>query len=156
MSRLWTGSGVFWSDRLHTRAIVPGGSPMTDVAYLCHNCGSVHEVESIRENLILDLRAAASYELSGQRGMLDTRARVRRWRITLGLAQALWPGYPHHPRLARGRRRVQGQPAPVARSRAGQQLAAATRAQVSGFSRYPWPTGQYRRRHLRPAPPPRP
>jgi hypothetical protein len=28
---------------------------MTDVAYLCHNCGSVHEVESVRENLILDL-----------------------------------------------------------------------------------------------------
>jgi len=39
---------------------------MTDVAYLCHNCGSVHEMESIRENLILDLRTAASYELSSQ------------------------------------------------------------------------------------------
>jgi hypothetical protein len=37
---------------------------MTDVAYLCHNCGSLHEVESIRENLILNLRAAASYQLS--------------------------------------------------------------------------------------------
>jgi len=55
---------------------------MTDVAYLCQNCGSVHEVESVRQNLILDLRTAASYELSGQRGMLDPRARFLRWRMT--------------------------------------------------------------------------
>jgi len=33
---------------------------MTDVGYLCQNCGSVHEVESVRKNLILDLRTAAS------------------------------------------------------------------------------------------------
>ncbi len=59
-----------------------GGSPMTDVGYLCQNCGSVHEVESVRENLILDLHTAASYELSGQRGMLDPRARFLRWRLT--------------------------------------------------------------------------
>jgi hypothetical protein len=86
---------------------------MTDVAYLCHNCGSVHEVESIRENLILDLRTAASYELSGQRGM-DPRARfLLRWRMAWGLAQALWPPYSHHPRLAWARRLVQGPPAPV-------------------------------------------
>jgi hypothetical protein len=65
---------------------------MTDVAYLCHNCGSVHEVESIRENLILDLRTAASYELSQQRGMLGPRGRFRCWGMTRGLAQALWPG----------------------------------------------------------------
>jgi hypothetical protein len=66
---------------------------MTDVAYLCNNCGSVHEVDTIRENLILDLRTAASYELSGHPGMLDPRARFLRWRMTRGLAQALWPGY---------------------------------------------------------------
>jgi len=100
-------------DRLHTRAIFSGGSPMTDVAYLCHNCGSVHEVESIRENLILDLRAAASYGLSGQRGMLNSRARFLRWRMAWGLAQALWPGHSHHPRLAWARRLVQRPPAPV-------------------------------------------
>jgi hypothetical protein len=47
---------------------------MTDVAYLCQNCRSVHEVDSVRENFILDPRTAASYELSGQRGMLDPRA----------------------------------------------------------------------------------
>jgi hypothetical protein len=81
---------------------------MTDVAYLCHNCGSVHEVESIRENLILDLRTAASYELPGQQGILDPRARFLRWRMTQGLAHALWPEYAHHPRLARGRRLVPG------------------------------------------------
>ena len=84
---------------------------MTDVAYLCHNCGSVHEVESVRENLILDRRAARSYQLSGQRGLLDPRARFLRWRMTWRLAQALWPGYSHHPRLAQGRRLVRGPPA---------------------------------------------
>lgn len=72
---------------------------MTDVAYLCHNCGSVHEVESIRENLMLDLRAAASYGLPRQRGVPDPRTRFLRWRMAWGLAQALWPGYPHHRRL---------------------------------------------------------
>jgi hypothetical protein len=86
---------------------------MTDVAYLCHNCGSVHEVESIRENLILDLRTAASYGLSGQCGMPDPRARFLRWRVAWGLAQALWPGHSHHRRLAWARRLVQGPPAPV-------------------------------------------
>ena len=77
---------------------------MTDVAYLCHNCGSVHEVESIRQNLILDLLAAASYEMPGQRGILDPRGRFLRWRMTRGLAQALWTGYSHQLRLAWGRR----------------------------------------------------
>ncbi len=87
---------------------------MTDVAYLCHNCGSVHEVESIRENLILDLRAAASYQLSGQRGMPDLGARfLLRWRMAWGLAPALWPGYSRHARLAWARRLVQGPPTPV-------------------------------------------
>ena len=80
---------------------------MTDVAYRCHNCGHVHEVESIRANLLLDLRTAASYELSVRRGMLDPRARFLRWRMTWGMAQALWPGYPHHPPLPWGRRLVQ-------------------------------------------------
>ncbi len=77
---------------------------MTDVAYLCNNCGSVHEVDSIRENLILDLRTVASYELSGHPGMLDPRTRFLRWRMTWGLAQALWPGYSPYPWLGWGRR----------------------------------------------------
>jgi hypothetical protein len=93
----------FLLDRLHTQAIVSRGSPMTDVAYLCHNCGSMHEVESIRENLVLDLRSAASYELS-ERRLLDPRPRFLRWRMTWGLAQALWPEYTRHSRLAQGRR----------------------------------------------------
>jgi hypothetical protein len=87
---------------------------MTDVAYLCHNCGSVHEVESIRENLILDLRTAASCEPSGQRGFLGPRARFLRWRMTWGLAQALWPAYSDHAGLASGRRLVRGPPVPAA------------------------------------------
>ena len=78
-------------ERVQTRAIVSGGSPVTDVAYLCHNCGSVHEVESIRENLILDLRPAASFPFAGQPGILDPRTRFRRWRMTRGFAHALWP-----------------------------------------------------------------
>jgi hypothetical protein len=86
---------------------------VTDVAYLCPNCGSVHEVESIRENLILDLRPAASYELSGQHGKLAPRRRFLRWRLTRGLALAIWPGYSRHPRLAWGRRLLQEPSAPV-------------------------------------------
>jgi hypothetical protein len=130
---------------------------MTDVAYLCHNCGSVHEVESIRQNLILDLRAAASYGLSGQRGMPDPRTRFLRWRMAWGLAQALWPGYSHHPRLAWGRRLVQGLPRPyrIALFAAGRQLAA-MRAQEPGLGGTAWPAGQDQRRHLHPAPRPRP
>jgi hypothetical protein len=86
---------------------------MTDVAYLCHNCGSVHEVESIRENLILDLRTAASYEVSRHRRIFDPRACFVRWRITRGMARALWPEGSHHRRQAQGRRLVQEPPAPV-------------------------------------------
>jgi hypothetical protein len=85
---------------------------MTDVAYLCHHCGSVHEVESIRENLILDLRTAASCELSRHRGMLNPRTRFLRWRMAQGLARALWPS-PHQPRLAWVPWLVRGPPAPV-------------------------------------------
>jgi hypothetical protein len=35
---------------------------MTDVVYLCHNCGRVHRVELDPENLILDLCAALRYQ----------------------------------------------------------------------------------------------
>jgi hypothetical protein len=35
---------------------------MTDVAYLCHNRGSVYQVELVPENLILDLYAALRYQ----------------------------------------------------------------------------------------------
>jgi hypothetical protein len=109
-----SGPGVFLSPTPRiTRVIVSGGRPVTDVAYLCHNCGSVHEVESIRENLILDLRTAASYQPSEHRGMLDPRTRFLRWRMTQGLAQALWPGYSRYPWLAWGRRLMQRPTAPV-------------------------------------------
>jgi hypothetical protein len=99
-------AGVFvWCDRLRqAQAIRSGGSPMIDVAYQCHNCGSVHEAESIRQNLILDLRSAASYELSGQDRVLNPRVRFLRWRMARSLARALWPRYSHDPRMAWGRR----------------------------------------------------
>jgi hypothetical protein len=51
---------------------------MTGVAYLSKNCCSVHEVESVRENLTLDLGTAESYELPGQRGMPDPGGPARR------------------------------------------------------------------------------
>lgn len=86
---------------------------MTEVAYQCHNCGSVHEVESIRQNLILDLRIAASYELSRQHRILNPRARFLRWHMARRLAQALWPRYAHHPRLVWGRRLALGPTAPL-------------------------------------------
>jgi hypothetical protein len=102
---------------------------MTDVAYLCHNCGTVHEVETIRESLILDLRTAASYELSGHPGILGPRTRFLRWRMTKGLARALWPAHARRPRLTRGRRLVHDRPRPdlIAPSIAEPQQVAATR-----------------------------
>jgi hypothetical protein len=123
---------------------------MTDVAYLCHNCGSVHELESIRENLMLDLRTAASYELSGHRGRLDPRARFLRWRMTWGLAQALWPDW-HHSRLARGRELAQGPPAPVSDRGVPCRAAASdsdTRAGSPALAGTHGGLGRYRPRHL--------
>jgi hypothetical protein len=124
---------------------------MTDVAYLCHNCGSVHEVESIRENLMLDLRTAASYELSGHRSILDARARFLRWRMTWGLAQALWPDCRHHSRLALGRQLVQGPPAPVSDRRVPCRAAASdsdTRAASPALAGTHGRLGRYQPRHL--------
>jgi len=58
VERAWS----FCFDRLHTRSILSGGCPMTDVVYLCHNRGSVHRVELVPENLILVLCAALRYK----------------------------------------------------------------------------------------------
>jgi hypothetical protein len=120
---------------------------MTDVAYLCHNCGSVHEVESIRQNLILDLRTSAGYELSGQHRILNPRARFLRWRMTRGLAQALWPRNSHHPRPAWGRRLAPEATAPLSDrlvpcrvapgrsdARAGNPASASTGGRLAGMS----------------------
>ena len=117
---------------------------MTDVAYLCQNCGSLHEVETIRESLILDLRAAASYELSGHRGILGPRGRFLRWRMIRGLARALWPVYSRRPRLTSGRRLVYDRPRLdlIAPSIAEPQQAAATRPGNPGFASTR-PTGPY-------------
>ena len=127
---------------------------MTDVAYLCHNCGSVHEVESIRDNLILDLRTAASYELSGHRGILGLRTRFRRWRMTWRLARALWPAYSHRARLARRRRLAPGGPRPdlIALDLAEQQQLPALRPGNPAIAGTP-PTGRSQSRHLHPATP---
>ena len=73
---------------------------MTDMAYLCHNCGSMHEVESIRENLMLDLRTAASYDVPEPRGLLHTRDLILRWRMARAMASALGPGKPPTNRAA--------------------------------------------------------
>jgi hypothetical protein len=104
---------------------------MTDVAYLGDNCDSLPEVESVRENLILDLCTAGSYELSGQPGMLDPRARFLRRRIFRGLAWALGPGIRiiHVRPGAVGGCRGRPRPYLIALSLAGQQRVATTRAQ---------------------------
>lgn len=67
---------------------------MTDIAYRCHSCGSMHEVESIRENLLLDLRPAVSYQPAAGRGVAEASQRVQRLRMTYGMARAIWPRYP--------------------------------------------------------------
>jgi len=71
---------------------------MTDVAYLCHNCGSVHEVESIRQNLYLNQRSIASYAVPSRQGTHDFAEFLLRWRISKGIARALWPRYPRRSR----------------------------------------------------------
>ena len=106
---------------------------MTDVAYQCPYCGSVSEVESIRQHLILDLRTAASYELSGRHRILNPRARFLRWRMRRGLAEALWPGDSHHrPRLAWGRRLAPLPPAPLSDRRVPCQAATGGRDASAG------------------------
>ena len=68
---------------------------MADITYRCHHCGSVHEVESIRENLYLDQRSIASYEPVLGRSYCGIPV------IRLGrrIAVALWPR--SYPRRAR-------------------------------------------------------
>lgn len=66
---------------------------MADISYRCHHCGSVHEVESIRENLYLDQRSVASYAFPWWRHLGDGGSIVR-WRLARDIAQALWPRYP--------------------------------------------------------------
>lgn len=84
---------------------------MTDTAYLCHHCSSARTAESIRKNLLLDLRTAASHEASGRRGMLGLRERFTRWRMMWSIAPALWPRYRDH---AGGARQLpHRQPAPT-------------------------------------------
>jgi hypothetical protein len=63
---------------------------VADISYRCHHCGSVHEVESIRENLYLDRRTIASY--SQPRRLLDFRG-MARWLLARRIAGALWPRY---------------------------------------------------------------
>jgi hypothetical protein len=65
---------------------------MTDVVYLCHNCGSVHQVELVPENLILVLCAAghrarrSSSRLARLLTLLVIRGPLRRARIQPGFA----------------------------------------------------------------------
>jgi len=65
---------------------------MADISYRCHSCGSVHEVESIRENLYVDQRSVASYPGLVRRPLRDYGA-MARWRLARGIAAALWPRY---------------------------------------------------------------
>lgn len=69
---------------------------MADISYRCHNCGSVHEVEAIRENLYLDQRSIASYAV----GRLQTYSAIPRLLLARRLATALWPPHPRGAREA--------------------------------------------------------
>lgn len=66
---------------------------MADISYHCHHCGSVHELESIRDNLYLNRRSVASYAFPLQ-VPVGHRAGVLRLRLAMGIAKALFPRYP--------------------------------------------------------------
>jgi hypothetical protein len=66
---------------------------MADMSYRCHHCGSIHEIESIRENLYVNQRSVASYALPWRRGRADFRG-MARWLLARRIAMALWPRYP--------------------------------------------------------------
>jgi|HubBroStandDraft_2_1064218.scaffolds.fasta_scaffold1651304_1 hypothetical protein len=67
---------------------------MADIAYRCHHCGSLHEAESIRENLLLDQRSLASYGSAGRvRGMLARRRAARCVLRAIRLADRNHRGY---------------------------------------------------------------
>ena len=66
---------------------------MADISYRCHHCGSIHEVESIRENLYLNQRSIDSYVLPRRRRLGDSRGLLR-WLLGRRIAGALWPRYP--------------------------------------------------------------
>jgi hypothetical protein len=78
---------------------------MADISYQCHHCGSVHEAESIRQNLHLNQRSIASYALPWLSGVGDGGG-VARWRISRGIARGLWPRYPRRVRQAHRTSRV--------------------------------------------------
>ena len=65
---------------------------MTDISYHCHHCGSVHELESIRDNLYLNRRSVSSYANPLQPS-LGHRAMLR-LKLAMGIAKALFPRYP--------------------------------------------------------------
>lgn len=66
---------------------------MADISYHCHHCGSVHELESIRDNLYLNRRSVASYAFPSQLPA-GHRVGVLRLRLAMGIAKALLPRYP--------------------------------------------------------------
>ena len=60
---------------------------MADISYRCHHCGSIHEVESIRENLYLNQRSIDSYVLPRRRRLGDSRGLLR-WLLGRRIAGA--------------------------------------------------------------------
>jgi hypothetical protein len=65
---------------------------MADISYHCHHCGSVHELESIRDNLYLNQRSVASYASPPE--LPASHRAALRLRLALGIARALFPRYP--------------------------------------------------------------
>ena len=62
---------------------------MHDIYYLCHNCGSVHEIEAVRRNLKYNGHAIG--DVRAQRGgVLILGSRRARPQITRALMRGLW------------------------------------------------------------------
>lgn len=129
-SRDCGGARSFFCLTAPMRAIVSGRSPMTDIAYLSHKRGGVHDMESYPGEP--DSRPARDCQLRTVPAPWQPRSprRFLRWRMTRGFAQAPWPGISASSTSGLG----QWSGAGTARARsdrpvtAGQQLVAAMRA----------------------------
>ena len=62
---------------------------VNDIYYRCHNCGSVHEIEAIRQNLFYNGRPAGDIR-AARRGGLPRPCGWPRRGITRALMRALW------------------------------------------------------------------
>jgi len=58
---------------------------------LCHNCGSVHEIEAVRRNLKYNGHAIGDVRAALRGGVLRLGSLRARRKITRALMRGLWP-----------------------------------------------------------------